>query len=188
MENEEAVATVFALQDTIRPEAEAAIRALSKQGIATIMLTGDNAQTAQAIAKEAGITTYRSNCMPEEKAAAIKELESRYGTIAMVGDGINDAPALATAQIGIAMGNGTDAALERADMVIIKNDLGKFTGASELSRRMHRANKQNIVFSVAVIVLLILANGSQSLDLPLGVIGHEGSTILVILNGLRLLR
>ncbi|SNZ16214.1 Cd2+/Zn2+-exporting ATPase [Terribacillus aidingensis] len=188
MENEEEVVAVFALQDTIRPEAEAAIRTLTKQGIATLMLTGDNEQTAHAIAKEAGITTYRANCMPEEKAAAMKELESSYGTIAMVGDGINDAPALATAQIGIAMGNGTDAALETADMVLIKNDLGKLTDAIKLSRRMRRVIKQNVVFSVAVIMLLIIANVSQALGLPLGVVGHEGSTILVILNGLRLLR
>ncbi|MFB1100635.1 heavy metal translocating P-type ATPase [Terribacillus sp. JSM ZJ617] len=188
IENEQGLAGVFALQDTIRPEAKAAIRSLSKLGISTIMLTGDNDQTAKAIAKEAGITTYRANCLPDEKVAEIKELESSYGTIAMVGDGINDAPALATAQVGIAMGNGTDAALETADMVLIKNDLRKLADAIKLSKRMRRIIKQNIIFSVAVILLLILANISQYLGLPLGVVGHEGSTILVILNGLRLLR
>lgn len=188
IENEQGVAGVFALQDTIRPEAKAAIRSLSKLGISTIMLTGDNDQTAKAIAKEAGITTYRANCLPDEKVAEIKELESSYGTIAMVGDGINDAPALATAQVGIAMGNGTDAALETADMVLIKNDLRKLADAIKLSKRMRRIIKQNVIFSVAVILLLILANISQYLGLPLGVVGHEGSTILVILNGLRLLR
>ncbi|WP_366249073.1 heavy metal translocating P-type ATPase [Terribacillus aidingensis] len=188
IENEQGVAGVFALQDTIRPEAKAAIRSLSKLGISTIMLTGDNDQTAKAIAKEAGITTYRANCLPDEKVEEIKELESSYGTIAMVGDGINDAPALATAQVGIAMGNGTDAALETADMVLIKNDLRKLADAVKLSKRMRRIIKQNIIFSVAVILLLILANISQYLGLPLGVVGHEGSTILVILNGLRLLR
>lgn len=188
IENENGLAGVFALQDTIRPEAKAAIRSLSKLGISTIMLTGDNDQTAKAIAKEAGITMYRSNCLPDEKVAEIKELENRYGTIAMVGDGINDAPALATAQVGIAMGNGTDAALETADMVLIKNDLRKLADAIKLSKRMRRIIKQNVIFSVAVIMLLILANISQYLGLPLGVVGHEGSTILVILNGLRLLR
>nr|WP_318540440.1 heavy metal translocating P-type ATPase [Terribacillus saccharophilus] len=188
IENENGLAGVFALQDTIRPEAKAAIRSLTKLGISTIMLTGDNDQTAKAIAKEAGITMYRSNCLPDEKVAEIKELENRYGTIAMVGDGINDAPALATAQVGIAMGNGTDAALETADMVLIKNDLRKLADAIKLSKRMRRIIKQNVIFSVAVIMLLILANISQYLGLPLGVVGHEGSTILVILNGLRLLR
>ena len=188
IENEHGLAGVFALQDTIRPEAKAAIQSLSKLGISTIMLTGDNEQTAKAIAKEAGITTYRANCLPDEKVAEIKELENSYGTIAMVGDGINDAPALATAQVGIAMGNGTDAALETADMVLIKNDLRKLADAIKLSKRMRRINKQNVIFSVSVIMLLILANISQYLGLPLGVVGHEGSTILVILNGLRLLR
>ncbi|MFJ6413623.1 heavy metal translocating P-type ATPase [Terribacillus saccharophilus] len=188
IENEYGLAGVFALQDTIRPEAKAAIRSLSKLGISTIMLTGDNDQTAKAIAKEAGITMYRANCLPDEKVAEIKKLESSYGTIAMVGDGINDAPALATAQVGIAMGNGTDAALETADMVLIKNDLGKLADAVKLSKRMRKIIKQNVIFSVSVILLLILANISQYLGLPLGVVGHEGSTILVILNGLRLLR
>ncbi|MEC0304186.1 heavy metal translocating P-type ATPase [Terribacillus saccharophilus] len=188
IENENGLAGVFALQDTIRPEAKAAIHSLTKLGISTIMLTGDNDQTAKAIAKEAGITMYRSSCLPDEKVAEIKELENRYGTIAMVGDGINDAPALATAQVGIAMGNGTDAALETADMVLIKNDLRKLADAIKLSKRMRRIIKQNVIFSVAVIMLLILANISQYLGLPLGVVGHEGSTILVILNGLRLLR
>ncbi|MFP7478213.1 heavy metal translocating P-type ATPase [Terribacillus saccharophilus] len=188
IENEQGVAGVFALQDTIRPETKAAIRSLSKLGISTIMLTGDNDQTAKAIAKEAGITTYRANCLPDEKVSEIKALERSYGTIAMVGDGINDAPALATAHVGIAMGHGSDAALETADMVLIKNDLGKLTDAIKLSKRMRRIIIQNVIFSVSVILLLILANISQYLGLPLGVVGHEGSTILVILNGLRLLR
>ena len=188
IENEDGIAGVFALQDTLRPEAKAAIRSLTKLGISTIMLTGDNEQTAKAIAAQAGITTYRANCLPEEKVAEIKGLERNYGMIAMVGDGINDAPAIATAQVGIAMGNGTDAALETADMVLIKNDLRKLADAIRLSKRMRRIVKQNVIFSVSVILLLILANISQYLGLPLGVVGHEGSTILVILNGLRLLK
>lgn len=188
IENEDGIAGVFALQDTLRPEAKAAIRSLTKLRIATIMLTGDNEQTAKAIAAQAGITTYRANCLPEEKVTEIKRLERNHGMIAMVGDGINDAPAIATARVGIAMGNGTDAALETADMVLIKNDLGKLADAIRLSKRMRRIIKQNVIFSVSVILLLILANVSQYLGLPLGVVGHEGSTILVILNGLRLLK
>lgn len=179
---------VFALKDTIRQEAKEAIKALKNRGIYTIMLTGDNEQTAKAIAREAGIDDYIAECLPNEKVSHIKKLQEKYGHVAMIGDGINDAPALATANVGIAMGEGTDVALETADMVLMKNDLTKIVESTALSQRMNRIVKQNIYFSLAVIVTLILSNFFQVIDLPLGVIGHEGSTILVILNGLRLLK
>ncbi|RKQ31377.1 heavy metal translocating P-type ATPase [Oceanobacillus halophilus] len=182
------IVAVFALKDTIRNTTKKAIRDLKERGIQPIMLTGDNELTAKAVAEEAGIDQYIANCLPQEKLEHVKELRKKYHNIAMVGDGINDAPALATSNVGIAMGEGTDIALETSDIVLMKNDLSRITNTITLSRRMNRIIKQNIFFSLSVIIVLILTNYLQILDLPLGVIGHEGSTILVILNGLRLLK
>ncbi|WP_026571966.1 MULTISPECIES: heavy metal translocating P-type ATPase [Sediminibacillus] len=186
--DERGIAAVIALKDTVRKETAAALNTLQKNGITTVMLTGDNEKTAAAIAAECGIDDYAAGCLPDEKLTYIDRLKDRYGTVGMVGDGINDAPALATADVGIAMGAGTDVALETSDIVLMKNDLSKIADAVSLSGRMNRIVKQNVFFSVTVILLLIMTNFIQVLDLPLGVIGHEGSTILVILNGLRLLR
>ncbi|MBT2217700.1 heavy metal translocating P-type ATPase [Virgibacillus dakarensis] len=188
VKNSSGIVALFALKDTIRTDTKQAIRALNKSGIHTVMLTGDNEITAKAIAEEAGIAAYIAECLPEEKVNHVKELRKTYQNVAMVGDGINDAPALATANVGIAMGEGTDVALETADVVLMKNDLPKITDAISLSSRMNKIVKQNVVFSIGVILLLIISNFFQVLDLPLGVVGHEGSTILVILNGLRLLK
>ncbi|VEF48250.1 cadmium-transporting ATPase [Bacillus freudenreichii] len=182
------LAAVVALKDMVRKESMEAVDQLKKQGIFTVMLTGDNEKTAQVIASESHVQGFIADCLPENKVDEIKRLKEKYGTVAMVGDGINDAPALATSNVGISVGDGTDVALETADMVLMKNDLLRIPEAIRLSKRMNRIIKQNIFFSVAVIALLILSNFSQVIDLPLGVIGHEGSTILVILNSLRLLK
>ncbi|WP_175638785.1 heavy metal translocating P-type ATPase [Metabacillus schmidteae] len=179
---------IIALKDVVREEAKAAIKKLQDDGIKAVMLTGDSVETAEAISKELNIDIYKGECLPEDKVTEVKLLKEKYGTVTMIGDGINDAPALATADVGIAMGEGTDVALETADIVLMKNELSKLTSALTLSKKMNRIVKQNIVFSMSVIALLICSNFFQVLDLPLGVIGHEGSTILVILNGLRLLR
>ncbi|MCR2822217.1 heavy metal translocating P-type ATPase [Lederbergia panacisoli] len=179
---------LIALKDLVRAESMEAIDRLKNQGLYTIMLTGDNTQTAQAIASESHVQEYIAECLPENKVDHIKQLKAKYGNVAMVGDGINDAPALATANVGISVGDGTDVALETADMILMKNDLSRISDAVHLSKRMNRIIKQNIVFSIGVIILLILSNFLQLLDLPYGVIGHEGSTILVILNSLRLLK
>ncbi|CEE00669.1 Zinc-transporting ATPase [Caldibacillus thermoamylovorans] len=188
IEKDQQVVAAFALKDIVREESKQAITNLQALGIEPIMLTGDNANTAKAIASEVGIIHYIYECLPENKANEIRAIKEKYGLTAMVGDGINDAPALATADIGMAMGEGTDAALETADVVLMKNDLTKISQAIHLSKRMNRIIKQNLVFSISVIILLVMSNFFQSIDLPLGVIGHEGSTILVILNGLRLLK
>lgn len=188
MADDSGIVAMAAMKDTVREEAKQAIAQLKALGIHTIMLTGDNEKTAKAIASEAGVESYIAECLPETKVAHIKDLLAQYKFVGMVGDGINDAPALATATTGIAMGEGTDVALETADVVLMKNDLSKISYAVKVARKMQRIVKQNIIFAISVIVLLIASNFLQIVDLPLGVIGHEGSTILVILNGLRMLR
>ncbi|PEY42262.1 heavy metal translocating P-type ATPase [Bacillus cereus] len=188
LSDEKGLLGLIALKDTLRLETIAAIRDLQSIGVEAIMITGDNEQTAKAIANESNIKEYYASCLPETKVATVKQLKEKYGTVAMVGDGINDAPALATASIGVAMGEGTDVALETADVVLMKNELSRLAQAIRLSKRMNRIVKQNIIFSLAVITMLICSNFLQFLALPFGVIGHEGSTILVILNGLRLLK
>lgn len=187
MKDANGIIAVIALKDTLRPEAIKAIKDLKQLGIQSIMLTGDNENTAKTIAKEAGLDQYVAECLPETKVDELKCLLAEYGEVGMVGDGINDAPALATATSGIAMGEGTDVALETADVVLMQNDLTRISYAVKVSKKLQRIVKQNVFFSVAVIALLIISNFMQVVDLPLGVIGHEGSTILVILNGLRLL-
>jgi len=182
------IAAVFAMKDTVREDTKEAIEELKKQGVYTVMLTGDNSATAEAIALEAGVDHYIAELLPEKKVDEIKKLKDHFTQVAMVGDGINDAPALATANVGVAMGGGTDVALETSDVVLIKNDLSRISQARRLSSRMNRIVKQNVVFSITIIMLLIVSNFLQVIDLPLGVVGHEGSTILVILNGLRLLK
>jgi Zn2+/Cd2+-exporting ATPase len=182
------VVALIALKDVVRAEARQAIKELNDLGVYTVMLTGDSEKTAKVIASESLVNEYVAECLPEEKVNQLKKLKERFQTVAMVGDGINDAPALATANVGIAMGEGTDVALETADVVLMKNDLPRIAEAIRLSKKMNTIIKQNIVFSLVVITLLISSNFLQILDLPYGVIGHEGSTILVILNSLRLLR
>ncbi len=188
VQKDDELVAVIALKDMVRQESMKAVDELKKQGLFTVMVTGDNEKTAQVIALESHVQDFIADCLPENKVAQLKELQKKYGSVAMVGDGINDAPALATSNVGISVGDGTDVALETADMILMKNDLLRIPEAIRLSRRMNRIIKQNIFFSIGIIALLILSNFSQVIDLPLGVIGHEGSTILVILNSLRLLK
>ncbi|MGL4697325.1 heavy metal translocating P-type ATPase [Enterococcus larvae] len=182
------LAAYFGLLDLPKSEAYQVLAYFTENDIHTTMITGDHLKTAEAVGKALPINEIHANCLPEDKTRLIKEQKEKYGVNGMVGDGINDAPALANAAIGVAMGEGTDVAMDVADVVLMKNDLEKLQMSHILSKKLKRIVTQNIVFSAAVILLLILSNLFQVINLPLGVIGHEGSTILVILNGLRLLK
>lgn len=180
---------VIGIADVLRPSAAQVVKELKALGIErTVMLTGDNERVARAIAAEAGVDGFYAELLPEDKMGLLKELAEQYGPVAMIGDGVNDAPALATADIGIAMGAaGTDVALETADIVLMADDLTKIPYVMALSRKTRRTLVQNLAFALGVIVVLVAAVLGFSLALPLSVIGHEGSTVLVSLNGLRLL-
>lgn len=181
------VVAYYALLDTPKSEAKDMIAFFKANGVHTIMITGDNEATGQTIGKQLGVDEIRANCLPEDKTTILKELQAKYKLVGMVGDGVNDAPALANADIGIAMGEGTDIAMETADVVLMKSELDKLEYCYGLSKKLKKITMQNIIFSITVILILILSNLFQLINLPLGVVGHEGSTILVILNSLRLL-
>lgn len=185
----EHIAGMIALQDTVRPQAAAAVQRLQKLGVKVAMLTGDRKAAAGVMAGKTGVDLVFADLLPEDKVTRIKELREQYGQVVMVGDGVNDAPALATATVGIGMGmKGSGAALEIADVVLMNDNIEEIASTIELARRTQRIVKQNMIFAVTVIVTLMLSNFLQGIALPFGVVGHEGSTILVILNGLRLLR
>lgn len=181
---------IIAVADSLRPSAPQMVRHLKQLGVKQIvMLTGDNQQTAQSIAAAVGIDRVYAALLPEDKVRVIHHLQQQYHTVAMVGDGINDAPALAQASVGIAMGAaGSDVALETADVVLMADRLEKLAQAIHLGRRSQVIVKQNIVFALGFIVLLLIATFAGNMTMPIGVIGHEGSTVLVTLSGLRLLR
>lgn len=177
----------YVLFDAAKQESEQVIEYFNQIGVKTILLTGDSQAAGETLAQSVHIQEVYGNCLPDQKSQFISKLKESYPIIAMVGDGINDAPALANATIGIAVGTGTDVALEVADMVLMKDQLTDLVYSHKLSQRLKKITVQNIIFSLSVIFLLILANLFQHINLPIGVVGHEGSTILVILNGLRLL-
>jgi Cd2+/Zn2+-exporting ATPase len=180
----------IAVADTLRESAVNLVKQLKKIGIEHIVLiTGDNQQSADKVAKKLGIEEVYADLLPEDKLTVIKNLQEKYHTVAMVGDGINDAPALAMANVGIAMGKaGSDVALETADIILMSDNLAKIPSAINLGRRANRIVKQNITFALAFIGILLIANFAGDITLPLGVIGHEGSTVLVTLSGLRLFK
>jgi len=183
------VVAVFGIADVVRPVARQVITQLRALGIRRlVMLTGDNERAARAIAREIGLEEWRAGLLPEDKVAVVRELQAAGLRVAMVGDGVNDAPALAAADVGIAMGAaGTDVALETADVVLMSDDLTKLPYAIQLSRAARRVIVQNLAIALGVIVVLVTSILVHGVPLPLAVVGHEGSTIVVVLNGLRLL-
>ncbi|MDM7460068.1 MAG: heavy metal translocating P-type ATPase [bacterium] len=179
---------VAAAADTVRPEASHAVAQLRALGVPCIaMLTGDAEPIARAVAQQTGIDRVYADLLPHEKLETLDRLSAEFGATAMVGDGVNDAPALAAAEVGVAMGAGADVALETADVALVGNHLMHLPYALALSRRAMQVLKQNLIFSTAVIVVLVIFTFTANLRLPLGVVGHEGSTLIVVLNGLRLL-
>jgi Cd2+/Zn2+-exporting ATPase len=180
---------IIGLADIPRQTAKTALQELKEMGIRkTVMLTGDNERVAAAIAQQVGLTDYRANLLPEQKVKAIQALTAEYGRVAMVGDGVNDAPALAQATVGVAMGGaGADVALETADVALMADDLSMLPFAIRLSRATRRVIRQNLVISLGVILLLIVTSVTGLFGLSLAIVLHEGSTLLVVTNALRLL-
>ncbi len=177
----------LAMMDLPQPTASSVIDYLNTQGIQTVMITGDATLTGQAVGDLLGISQVKGNVLPEQKSTIITELQQQYGKTVMLGDGINDAPALVQADIGFAMGDGTDVAIDVADAVIMKNDLTRFQYAHQVSKKLDRIVWQNVIFSMLIVALLVVFNFFGKIEIGLGVFVHEGSTLVVILNGLRLL-
>lgn len=187
--DEQGPVAILAMADTLRDESPEAVAELKALGVQTVMLTGDNQATAEHIAQQAGITTVRGNMLPDDKLAAIQELLATHGAVGMVGDGVNDAPALARASVGIAMGAaGTATALETADVAIMDDDPRKVAQFIRLSQATSRVLKQNIGLALGIkAVFLALALGHQA-TLWMAVFADMGASLLVVFNGLRLLR
>jgi Cd2+/Zn2+-exporting ATPase len=176
------------LEDEIRKSSRPLLEWLEKQGLKVTMLTGDREAAARLVAEQVGLKDFRFGLHPEEKVAAIRDWNERGEKVAMVGDGVNDAPSLAMAEIGVAMGaRGTGAALAESDIILMRDRLESFAEAFDLSRRTRRIIGQNLVISLGTVVVLVTAALGAAIPLTVGVAGHEGSTVIVVLNSLRLL-
>ncbi len=181
---------IISIADVLRADAGELITHLRSLGVRhLVILTGDNARAAAAISEELGLDGYYAELLPEDKVRVLKELQDQHGRTAMVGDGVNDAPALASADLGVAIGGaGTDVAMETADVVLMSNDLGKLSDAVDLSRATVRNLKQNISFAIVVAALLLAGVLVQTVNLSVGMLVHELSVLLVIINATRLIR
>ncbi|WP_418316207.1 heavy metal translocating P-type ATPase [Piscinibacter sakaiensis] len=182
------VIALFAVADTIKPSSREAVASLQALGITAVMLTGDNQATASAVAREAGIARAQGNLLPEDKLGAIKSLQREFGPTAMTGDGINDAPALAQADIGMAMGAaGTDTAMEAADVVVMNDDLRRIAETVRLSRSTHAVLWQNITLALGIKAVFLVLAVFGSATMWMAVFADMGASLLVVFNGLRLL-
>ena len=183
------VCGLIAVADTIRPEARSVVRELHDCGIAhVVMLTGDNRITAQAIAREIGIDAAYAELLPGDKLDKLEEIIARYGTVAMVGDGVNDAPSLARASVGIAMGTiGSDAAIETADIALMTDDLSRLPWLIRHSKRTLAIIRQNIAFALVVKAAFVVLTFAGMASLWAAIAADTGASLLVVLNGLRLL-
>jgi Zn2+/Cd2+-exporting ATPase len=176
------------LKDELRPESKRVLAALKKAGLHTVMLTGDRRQAAEAVARELGVDEVKSALLPEQKVQALHALKAGGRGVAMVGDGVNDAPSLAAADVSVAMGaRGSDAALEQAEIILMHDRIENFLAALRLSRQAKRVIRQNLTIALGVVVVMATAAAFGVVPLAVGVIAHEGSTVLVCLNSLRLL-
>jgi Cd2+/Zn2+-exporting ATPase len=176
------------LRDDIRPQSAVVVEALRSEGLRTVVLTGDRKATAEYLRAELKLDDVRGELKPEQKVEAVRALSGQGKKVAMIGDGVNDAPSLAAAHIGVAMGaRGSDAALEQADVVLMHDRLENFLAAFLLSQRARRIIRQNLVVSLGTVVVLVTFALLGKIPLPVGVVGHEGSTVVVVMNSLRLL-
>jgi Cd2+/Zn2+-exporting ATPase len=186
---ERSVIALFAVADTIKPSSQQAVAELIALGVTPVMLTGDNVATAHTVAKLAGISDARGNLLPEDKLKAIEDMQARYGPTAMSGDGINDAPALAKANIGFAMGGaGTDTAMEAADIAVMNDDLRRIPETIRLSKRTHNILWQNITLALGIKVVFMGLALFGDATMWMAVFADMGASLLVVFNGLRLLR
>ena len=186
--SDDQVLGLLAIQDVPKDTSYEAIQYFRSENIHTVMITGDAKRTGEAIGQRLGIDEVRGNVMPEEKATIITDLKKTYPVTAMLGDGVNDAPALVTADVGVAMGEGTDIAIDVADAVLMKNDLTKFAYTHKIAKKLRKIVLQNIFIALAVVIMLVVFNILGLMSMTFAVIIHEGSTLVVILNGLRLLK
>ena len=186
---ENRVLALFAVADTLKDSSTQAVAELNEMGVKTVMLTGDNPATARSIATQAGIADARGDLLPQDKQAAISELQRTHGMTAMVGDGINDAPSLAQADIGFAMGGaGTDIAMEAADVIIMNDDLRRLASTIRLSRKTHAVLWQNIALALGIKAVFLVLAVFGSATMWMAVFADMGASLLVVANGLRLLR
>jgi Cd2+/Zn2+-exporting ATPase len=188
--NDQHVCGFITVADAVRPQAKSVIASLQKLGVEkVIMLSGDNKGTANAIGKEVGVDEVRAELLPADKVAAIEELVKQYGTVAMIGDGVNDAPALASASVGIAMGAiGADAAIETADIALMSDDLSRLPWLIQHSRRTLGIIRQNITLALAVKAVVAALTFVGYAHLWAAIAADMGASLIVIANGLRLLR